>query len=111
MTSPSLVTMSGLTSTRLASCSSFWTTAGYNLYAKTPELVRERLAMSNLPDGIRESLTAKWEKNRLGNHAKRNAQNLASVYSSAIAAGATFQGSSPEELVRELGEGITGADS
>ncbi len=45
------------------------------------------------------------------NKAKRNAQNLASVYSSAVAAGASFTGTTSSELSWQLVEGVVGADS
>jgi type IV pilus assembly protein PilA len=45
------------------------------------------------------------------NKAKRNAQNLASVYSSAIAAGASFTGATDTALCQQLVAGVVGADS
>ena len=45
------------------------------------------------------------------NKAKRNAQNLASVYSSAVAAGASFTGTNATQLANQLVAGVTGADS
>jgi len=53
------------------------------------------------------SITAQANTNK----AKRNAQNLASVYSSCVAAGGTFTSTSAAGLVGELVTGKTGADS
>ncbi|MGI9243134.1 MAG: hypothetical protein ACR2RV_20220, partial [Verrucomicrobiales bacterium] len=89
----------------------FWGSVDPGLYVKSPELITERLAASGLPDHARSALHARWEIARYGDYAKRGAQNLASVYSSAVAAGAIFESDTPEELVRELSEGINGADS
>ena len=45
------------------------------------------------------------------NKAKRNAQNLASVYSSALAAGSSVSGADAATIVSALVTGVTGADS
>lgn len=45
------------------------------------------------------------------NKAKRNAQNLASVYASATAAGATITGTTDTVICNQLVTGVTGADS
>ena len=53
------------------------------------------------------SITAQANTNK----AKRNAQNLASVFSSAIAAGATITGTDAAGVVGQLIAGVNGADS
>lgn len=45
------------------------------------------------------------------NKAKRNAQNLASIYSSALAAGASITGTTVADLTDPLILGVKGADS
>jgi len=53
------------------------------------------------------SITAQANKNK----AKRNAQNLASVYSAALAAGATISGATDTAICDLLIVGVTGADA
>ena len=53
------------------------------------------------------SITAEANRNK----AKRNAQNLASVYSSALAAGATITGATDVDIADALITGVNGADS
>ena len=53
------------------------------------------------------SITAQANKNK----AKRNAQNLASVYSSALAAGATVTGATDTAICDKLIAGVKGADA
>ena len=88
--------------------SQIWNEAGAGLYAAAPEETLERLAASSLPDELQRLIARRWETN-LRNRSKRNAQNLASVYSSAVAAGAEFQGKSASEVAAELTEGINGS--
>ena len=45
------------------------------------------------------------------NKAKRNAQNLASVYASALAAGASITGATDTAITTQLISGVYGADS
>ena len=87
-----------------------WAEAGVGLFADDQDAALERLAAAGFPDEL-ERLTVKSWRRALSNISKRNAQNLASVFSSAIAAGAEFQGNSSEEIARELVAGITGAAS
>ena len=87
-----------------------WTEAGAELYAHDQEASLERLAAADFPDELERLMVKSW-KQRLSNKSKRNAQNLASVFSSAVAAGANFEGQSSDEIARELVAGITGADS
>ena len=70
----------------------------------------DRLADSGIPDELQLPMLEEWNQ-RIQNRSRRNAQNLASVYSSAVAAGASFHGRSSQEVVRELVAGVTGSDS
>ena len=85
-----------------------WTVAGRALYADDQDAALERLAAAEFPDEL-ERLTINSWRQALSNKSKRNAQNLASVFSAAVAAGAEFQGNSSEEITRELVAGVTGA--
>jgi hypothetical protein len=87
-----------------------WAEAGVGLFAADQDAALERLAAAEFPDEL-ERLTANSWRRALSNQSKRNAQNLASVFSSAVAAGAEFQGNSSEEIARELVAGITGGGS
>jgi len=87
-----------------------WSVAGEGAYDEDPDGTLERLAESGLPEDLQLAMVEEW--NQISrNKSKRNAQNLASVYASAVAAGADFRGQSSAELARELVAGITGADS
>jgi hypothetical protein len=87
-----------------------WSAAGADSYDADPERTLERLARAEIPDELQKIMIEKWQE-RIDNKAKRNAQNLASVYSAAVAAGADFQGKTPAELAAEIVSGITGSDS
>ncbi|MGI9244971.1 MAG: hypothetical protein ACR2RV_29480, partial [Verrucomicrobiales bacterium] len=63
---------------------------------------------SGLPDEI---VLQVQERVRLAalNKARRNARNLASIYQSALAAGADIQGSTTHEIAQQIVAGVTGA--
>ncbi len=84
-----------------------WFEAGLGLYVNDSESALDRLAAAGFPDEL-ESLMVKSWKQGLSNKSKRNAQNLASVYSAARAAGAEFGGGSAAEIAQELITGIQG---
>lgn len=84
-----------------------WTEAGVALYANNQDAALERLDAAEFPDEL-EHLTIRSWKQGLSNISKRNAQNLASVYSAARAAGAEFGGGSAAEVAHELVTGIQG---
>ena len=87
-----------------------WTRAGMDLYEADPDSARDRLGETDLPENLQRILFDTW-RSALSNRAKRNAQNLASVFSSAQAAGAQFHGGSAAELASELVSGVTGSGS
>jgi hypothetical protein len=87
-----------------------WMDAGADLYSANQDELRERLASTDIPEDLQAFMIENWREN-ISNAAKRNAQNLASVYSSARAAGATFQGKSAIEIAEELTAGIFGGGS
>ena len=87
-----------------------WQNSGAQLYAINQDDVRQRLASTDLPIGLQEQMIENW-KSEISQRGKRNAQNLASVYSSAVAAGANFEGKTKVEITAELVAGLNGSDS
>ena len=70
-----------------------WNAAGGEVYDEDPDGTLLRLADSGLPEDLQIAMVEEWTQSRR-NKSRRNAQNLASVYSSAVAAGADFEGRS-----------------
>ena len=91
-----------------------WAVAGFSLLQSDEDALYRRLSESDLPANLQESMIQDWQKKiaRITrDKAKRNAQNLTSVYASALVAGASFESTTPDGIVREIVEGITGGDS
>ena len=84
----------------------FWGAVGKEVFLKDPEMALQRLALSGFPEGVREQLILSWGRHR-HDVGRRNAQNLASVFSSATAFGAEFEGDDPEQLMRQLVDGVS----
>lgn len=87
-----------------------WNSAGEELFEIAEAETLDQFARSGLPEELQRLTIEEWESN-VGRKSKRNAQNIASVYASAMAAGADFKGSSAAEIAREIVGGVTGSDS
>jgi hypothetical protein len=87
-----------------------WEVAGPELYAINQDELREHLSSSDIPQNAQDIMLDHWETD-FRNKSKRNAQNLASVFSSALAAGAKFEATTVAEFAQEIVTGVYGADS
>jgi hypothetical protein len=84
-------------------------TAGYEFFRQSDESALAALSKMGMPaSAIEPALLETW-KRRLGEFSKRNAQNVASAYSAAKAAGADVSPDSPEAVVEALNNGIKGS--
>ncbi|HWB01854.1 MAG TPA: hypothetical protein VG796_02445 [Verrucomicrobiales bacterium] len=82
-------------------------TAGYEFYRTSDEEAAKALTTCGLPPSAFEALRAEWQR-RLTATSSRNAQNVASTFNAARAAGSETQAETVESVIQLLNAGIKG---
>ena len=83
--------------------------AGYEFFRQSDETALEALRKMGMPASSIEPAMLELWKRRLGGVSRRGAQNLASAYAAAKAAGGDLKPENVEEVIAALNEGIKGA--